>query len=103
MGDDVKVTILGVSYAQRQALRRACLDADVSLSAALRERLPQIVLELEGQALPYAELTDLLMATLGVLNMSLAGLDAQALAAYTELGPELGRFKHQVNAMRKLG
>ena len=96
MDDEVKVTIIGVPYEHRKALKLACLNADTSVSGEIRDRLPQIVREIEGRALSYEELASLLMAVIGVLNMALSGMEPQARAALQELNSDLTRFRHQI-------
>ena len=97
MGDDVKVTVIGVPREHRKALKRACLNAETSVSSEVRQRLPQIIREIEGRALSYEELVSLLMSVIGVLNMALSGMDEQAREAFRELDIELRRFRHQIN------
>lgn len=94
--DGVKVTILNVDPDTRLALKRACLMADTSMSAELRDRLQLVVAQIEGRAMAYNELADLLMAVIGVVNMALSGMDAQARQALAELNPRLQRFRHQM-------
>lgn len=97
MGDEVKVTIIGVPREHRQALKQACFFAETSISSEVRSRLPQIIREIEGRALSYEELASLLMAVIGVLNMALSGMDTQAHAALQELEVDMRRFRHQIN------
>lgn len=95
--DTVKVTIIGVSRQERQNLKVACLRAGTSISAEMRARLPRIIDEIEGRVMSYDALKSLLMGVTGVLNLALAGRDAQARAALDELNGELQRFKHQLH------
>jgi len=92
----VKITVVGVDRQQRKDLKRACLDAETSISHEIRKRLPRLIREIEGSALSYEELSDLLTALVGVLNMSLSGMDQQARAAMRELEPKLNRFRLQL-------
>jgi len=96
MSDEVKVTIIGVPREQRLALKRACLMAETSISAELRRRLPLVIAQIEGRALGYNELVELLLAMMGITNLALSGRDAEARAARDEITTDLRRFRHQV-------
>lgn len=96
MSDEVKVTVIGVPREQRVALKQACLLSETSISAELRRRLPLIIAQIEGRALSYSTLTELLLAMMGIVNLALSGREQQARAAREEIAPDLRQFRHQV-------
>jgi hypothetical protein len=96
MSDEVKVTVIGVPREQRMALKQACLLSETSISAELRRRLPLVIAQIEGRALGYNELVELLLAMMGIVNLALSGRDKQARAAREEISTDLRRFRHQV-------
>jgi len=94
--DEVKVTIIGVPREQRLALKQACLLAETSISAELRKRLPVIIKEIQGKALTYTELTELMMSMIGIVNLALDGRGAQARDAMQQIRTELSQFRLQI-------
>jgi len=96
MSDDVKVTIIGVPREQRLALKKACLLAGTSISAEMRSRLPLVIAQIEGRAIGYNELVELLLTMMGIVNLALDGRDEQARAARDEISVTLRRFRRQV-------
>lgn len=99
--DDVKVTIIGVPRELRQELKVACMYSDTSISAELRRRLPRIAREIQGEILAYDEVTDLLLAMMGIVNLCLQGREHEARTARQELTPDLNRFRQQILEERR--